>query len=90
MVLFVEKSFFLKITATGKPSSNYYNLETSSLLDGHRFDMKGETAQSVANGHNNVIDLEVYHVKGQKFFLQVIIVMLENNLPNCGLYLYSH
>uniref|UniRef100_K1RUP9 Interferon-induced protein 44-like protein n=1 Tax=Magallana gigas TaxID=29159 RepID=K1RUP9_MAGGI len=51
------------IKTTGKPPSNYYNLNSSNFFDGQRFDMKGETAQSVANGHNNVTDLEVYQVK---------------------------
>nr|XP_034306897.1 interferon-induced protein 44-like [Crassostrea gigas] len=56
-------SMYSFIKTTNKPSSNYYNLDTSSLFDGHRFDMKGETVQSVANGHNNVTDLEVNQVK---------------------------
>lgn len=72
-------SMYSFIKTTNKPSSNYYNLDTSSLFDGHRFDMKGETVQSVANGHNNVTDLEVYQVKGKKFSPHTIIVVLESN-----------
>lgn len=48
-------------TSIRMDENNVYNLSTSNFFDGQRFDMKGETAQSVANGHNNVTDLEVYH-----------------------------
>ncbi|XP_065936886.1 interferon-induced protein 44-like [Magallana gigas] len=48
---------------------NYYQLSTDSFFDGKRFDMKGETAQSVANGHNNVTDLEVYLVKDKELIV---------------------
>lgn len=50
---------------TNKSAEGYYVLYISSLFDGQRYNMKGETAQSVANGHNNVTDLEVYLVKGK-------------------------
>ncbi|XP_065936897.1 interferon-induced protein 44-like [Magallana gigas] len=56
-------SIYLIINTTGKPQSKFYNLNSYSLFDGQRFDMKGETAKSVSNGHNNVTDLEVYRVK---------------------------
>nr|XP_034306895.1 interferon-induced protein 44 [Crassostrea gigas] len=46
-----------------KSADGYYLLHNSSFFDGCGFDLKGETAQSVANGHNNVTDLEVYLVK---------------------------
>lgn len=52
---------------------NYYQLNTDSFFDGKRFDMKGERAQSVANGHNNVIELEVYLVKGNFYFTLSLI-----------------
>eukprot|EP00105_Crassostrea_gigas_P002862 XP_011415533.1 PREDICTED: interferon-induced protein 44 [Crassostrea gigas] len=48
-------------TSIRMDENNVYNFSTSNFFDGQRFDMKGETAQSVANGHNNVTDLEVYH-----------------------------
>eukprot|EP00105_Crassostrea_gigas_P000805 XP_011412750.1 PREDICTED: interferon-induced protein 44-like [Crassostrea gigas] len=48
---------------TNKSAEGYYALYICSLFDGQRYNMKGETAQSVANGHNNVTDLEVYLVK---------------------------
>lgn len=51
-------------TSIRMDENNVYNLSTSNFFDGQRFDMKGETAQSVANGHNNVTDLEVYHATG--------------------------
>ncbi|XP_052678095.1 interferon-induced protein 44-like [Crassostrea angulata] len=47
-----------------KTVGGFYQLYSQQyFFDGQRFDMKGETAQSVANGHNNVTDLEVYLVK---------------------------
>ncbi|XP_052678093.1 interferon-induced protein 44-like [Crassostrea angulata] len=46
-----------------RSAKDSYELHNSSLFDGQGFDLKGETAQSVANGHNNVTDLEVYLVK---------------------------
>lgn len=55
-------SFYFN-TNINKSADGHYQLNTSNYFDGQRFDMKGETAQSVANGHNNVTDLEVYLVK---------------------------
>lgn len=46
-----------------KTIDGYYQLNTQYIFDGQRYDMKGETTQSVSNGHNNVTDLEVYQVK---------------------------
>ncbi|XP_034306896.2 interferon-induced protein 44 [Magallana gigas] len=47
-----------------KTEGGFYQLFSEyDFFDGQSFDMKGETAQSVANGHNNVTDLEVYLVK---------------------------
>nr|XP_034306894.1 interferon-induced protein 44-like isoform X4 [Crassostrea gigas] len=63
-VFYSLNSIYSNITTTGKPPSNYYKLDSYTLFDGQRFDMKGETVKSVANGHNNVTDLEVYLVKG--------------------------
>nr|XP_034306893.1 interferon-induced protein 44-like isoform X3 [Crassostrea gigas] len=62
-VFYSLNSIYSNITTTGKPPSNYYKLDSYTLFDGQRFDMKGETVKSVANGHNNVTDLEVYLVK---------------------------
>lgn len=56
-------SFQTSIKVDEKSPSNFYSLSTSDFFDGQRFDMKGETAQSVANAHNNVTDLEVYLAK---------------------------
>lgn len=65
-------SFPSTVTMVHKTSSDCYTFSSySSFFDGQRFDMKGETAKSVANGHNNVTDLEVYLVKGWN--LMVII-----------------
>ncbi|XP_052679954.1 interferon-induced protein 44-like [Crassostrea angulata] len=51
-------------TVLNKSLQGYYPFYSQHyFFDGQRFDMKGETAQSVANGHNNVTDLEVYLVK---------------------------
>lgn len=47
--------------------------------------MKGETAQSVANGHNNVTDLEVYLVKGQSSFISSINSLLSTDYYNITL-----
>ena len=55
---------FYSLTSTNKLSGSYYKLQTQYFFDGQKYDMKGDTAQSVANGHNNVTDLEVYLVKG--------------------------
>lgn len=46
--------------------SNYYSLDTGDLFCGSRYDMAGEDAQTIANGHNNVTDLEVYMVNGER------------------------
>nr|XP_034306896.1 interferon-induced protein 44 [Crassostrea gigas] len=46
-----------------KSAHGSYVLYTSSYFEGESFDMKGETVDSVANGHNNVTDLEVYLVR---------------------------
>ncbi|XP_056000063.1 interferon-induced protein 44-like [Ostrea edulis] len=56
---FVDKTF------------GYYSLSTDGLFDGDYYDMGGENAQSVANGHNNVTDLEVYLVKDGPLELDV-------------------
>lgn len=65
-----------------KSPSNFYSLSTSDFLDGKIFDMKGETAQSVANGHKNVTDLEVYLVKGQSSFISSINLLLSTDYYN--------
>lgn len=44
--------------------------------------MKGETAQSVANGHNNITDLKVYLVKGQSSFISSINLLLSTDYYN--------
>lgn len=44
--------------------------------------MKGETAQYVANGHNNVTDLKVYLVKGQSSFISSINLLLSTDYYN--------
>ncbi|XP_065936891.1 interferon-induced protein 44 isoform X2 [Magallana gigas] len=56
-------SFHMYVKMEKKIPSNFYKCITTGLFDGQRFDMKGETAQSVANDHNNVTDMEVYLVK---------------------------
>ncbi|XP_056000062.1 interferon-induced protein 44-like [Ostrea edulis] len=53
------KSFNTSVDKT----SGYYSLSKGGLFGGSYYDMGGENAQSVANGHNNVTDLEVYLVK---------------------------
>lgn len=65
-------SFQTSIKVDEKSPSNLYSLSTSDFFDEQRFDMKGETGQSVANGHNNVTDLENYLVKGQSSFISTI------------------
>lgn len=47
---------------------NYYYLNIDSFFDGKWFDMNGEIVRFVVNGYNNVIDLEVYMVKGNYYF----------------------
>ncbi|XP_062586846.1 interferon-induced protein 44-like isoform X1 [Saccostrea cucullata] len=44
-------------------TSGHYSLNTSGLFSGSHYDVGGENPQSIANGHNNVFDLEVYLVK---------------------------
>jgi hypothetical protein len=46
-------------------TSDYYTLDAEDLFRGSRYDMAGEDAQTIANGHNNVTDLEVYMVHGE-------------------------
>lgn len=60
---FYSLGSFYWATNTNKSADGYYQLRLENLFDGQRFDMKGESAKSVANGHNNVTDLEVYLVK---------------------------
>lgn len=55
---------FYSGTITNNSAEGFYVLYTSSFFDGENFDKKGETVDSVASSHNNVIDLEVYQVKG--------------------------
>lgn len=38
--------------------------------------MKGETSKSVANGHNNVTDLEVYLVKGGNLIVIIVVFFI--------------
>lgn len=57
-------TFISTVTMVHKPSTNCYTFYSyNSFLDGQRFDMKGETAKTLANNHNNVTELEVYLVK---------------------------
>ncbi|XP_062607574.1 uncharacterized protein LOC134269400 [Saccostrea cucullata] len=42
---------------------DHYSLSKGGLFRGSYYDVGGENAQSIANGHNNVFDLEVYLVK---------------------------
>ncbi|XP_062590727.1 interferon-induced protein 44-like isoform X2 [Saccostrea cucullata] len=50
----IEKSELLR------NSSGYFPLSTTNLFSGKGFNLAGDTAKSVSNGHNNVTDLEVY------------------------------
>ncbi|XP_062580368.1 uncharacterized protein LOC134242299, partial [Saccostrea cucullata] len=43
--------------------NGYYTMSTTDYFSGSHFHMDGETAQSIANGHNNLTDMEVYIVK---------------------------
>lgn len=61
---FYSLASFYSATNSNKSADGYYQLYLENFFDGQRFDMKGESAKSVANGHNNVTDLEVYLVKG--------------------------
>lgn len=46
--------------------SNHYKMSTKALFSGSYYETGRENAQSIANGHNNLTDLEVYLVKGKK------------------------
>ncbi|XP_062590728.1 interferon-induced protein 44-like [Saccostrea cucullata] len=60
-----------------------FPLKTSNLLNGSHFDMGEETGFSVANGHNNVTDLEVYLVKDGPFVEEAWRESPEWNLQAC-------
>ncbi|XP_062570005.1 interferon-induced protein 44-like [Saccostrea cucullata] len=40
-----------------------YKMGSTSFFSGSHFHMEGETSQSIANGHNDVTEMEVYFVK---------------------------
>lgn len=44
-------------------TSNYYEMNTEKLFDGSYYVTGSANPKSIANGHNNVADLEVYLVK---------------------------
>lgn len=46
-------------------TSNYYEMNTEKLFDGSYYVTGSANPKSIANGHNNVADLEVYLVKGK-------------------------
>lgn len=46
-------------------TSNYYEMETMGLFSGSYYVTGSANPKSIANGHNNVADLEVYLVKGK-------------------------
>lgn len=45
-------------------TSDYFEMSTDDLFRNNYYDTGDNDAQSIANGHNNVTDLEVYLVKG--------------------------
>lgn len=51
-------------SGTIEKTSDYYAMITDDLFDNDSYYIGTEDAQSIANGHNNVTDLEVYLVKG--------------------------
>lgn len=55
-------------------NSNYYAMETIGLFSGSYYNTGSENAQSIANGHNNVTDLQVYLVKGESFRLTPVLI----------------
>ena len=52
-----------QFTNTIQKSSDYFTLN-GSLSFGTTYDMRGEDANSIYNGHQNVLEIEVYQVKG--------------------------
>lgn len=67
-------TFNSTVTMVHKPSTNCYTFySNNSFLDGQRFDMKGETAKTLANNHNNVTELEVYLVKGWRLIVIIFV-----------------
>lgn len=64
-------------------TSNYYEMNTQNLFDGSYYVTGSANPKSIANGHNNVADLEVYLVKGK-----ILMVYLKKSRVNMNKYFF--
>jgi len=79
-------------SGTVNMTGNYYPLNGSASL-GTSYDMKGENYNTFANGHLQVLDVEVYGAKGILFFISISLSFTRvfiQNVQNFYLkYIYS-
>lgn len=55
-------------------TSDYYEMSKGDLFCNDYYDTGEDAAKSIANGHNNVTDLEVYLVKGDIYKLKLFLL----------------